>query len=99
MPCTGRGVYVAGRGSALAGAPDVEEGFFTAAFLGAALFAAGVFFGAAFLAWVVPAFFFVFMGRTLQQRAGDGQVTRGEGSVSVCPLTNNPPPVSGSREA
>src|SRR6266542_5836262 len=75
MPCTGVGVYAVGR--AFASAPTLETvGSLFAAFLGAELFAAGFFLGAAFLA--APVFFFIFMGRTLQQRTGSGQVRGGE---------------------
>jgi len=72
MPWTGGGVYVLGRFPASAAGPDIEGFFFASAFLGAGLFAAGFFLPAVFLAAVAPAFFF--MGRTVQQRAGGGQV-------------------------
>jgi hypothetical protein len=64
MPWTGCGVYVAGRGAAGAAGLDAGCGLAAAAFLGAGRFAAG-FFATVFFA-VDAAFFFVFMGRTLQ---------------------------------
>jgi hypothetical protein len=42
--------------------------------LGAGLFAAGLFLAAVFLGVVARALFFIFMGRTLQQGPGGGQV-------------------------
>src|SRR5262245_36468183 len=77
MPCTAGGVYVPGRlagaaiGSGAAGFLAAGAGFFASAFVGAG-FAAG-FFAAGFLAALAAAFFFIFMGRTLQQRPSDGQ--------------------------
>ena len=93
MPCTGAGVYGAGRAVASAPAPETDGSLFAAFlgaalfavgfFVGAALFAAGFFVGAAFLAVAAPLSFFIFMGRTLPQRAGGGQVTRGVGPGSL----------------
>ena len=57
---------------------DVNGSGFAAAFLGAGLFAAGFFLVAVFFAPVAPAFFFVFMGRTVQQPRTVGQVSAGE---------------------
>ena len=85
MPWTGCGVYVPDRfdaagGSGAAGAFAAgAAAFFTAG--GAAFFAAGFgagafaagFLAGAFLAVLEAAFFFIFMGRTVQQRGGDGQ--------------------------
>jgi hypothetical protein len=62
-------VYAPGR---LFAASDVEGSRLAAAFLGAALFAAD-FLTAALLAADARVFFFVFMGRTVQQSRGDGQ--------------------------
>lgn len=70
MAPTGGGVYVTGRVVAPLLPPDVEASCFTASFLAAGLFVAGFFLAAVFLAIVAPAFFFIFMGRTLQQRSG-----------------------------
>ena len=66
---------MAGRVLAPAVTPDVEGSGLAAACLGAGLFAAGFFLAAVFFAAVAPAFFFIFMGRTLQQRPRGGQVT------------------------
>ena len=52
-----------GRGAALAAALDG----LAAGFLAEAAFAAGFFLGAIFLAGAALDFFFIFMGRTLQQ--------------------------------
>jgi hypothetical protein len=68
MASTAGGVYVAGRVVAPLLPPDAEG--FAADFIAAPLFAAGFFLTAVFLATVAPAFFFIFMGRTLQQPPG-----------------------------
>ena len=70
MPWTGRGVYAPFRGCAGAAAGAAGVAAFAATFFGAAaFFAAGLGLGAAFFTVVVPDFFFIFMGRTLPQRA------------------------------
>jgi hypothetical protein len=70
MAPTGGGVYVTGRVVAPLLPLDVEGSCLAAGFLAAGLFAAGFFLATVFLATVAPAFFFIFMGRTLQQRPG-----------------------------
>src|SRR6266540_5173240 len=69
--------------------PEVEGPGLAAAFLGAGLFAAGLFLGAVFLAVVAPAFFFIVMGRTLQQAPGGGQVEgRTIRTIPICFATH-----------
>jgi hypothetical protein len=74
MPWTGDGVYVAVRPfDSAGGAAGFGDSVFAPAFFGAAVFATGFFLEGVFFVAVAPAFFFIFMGRTLQQPAGDGQ--------------------------
>ena len=74
MPWTGVGVYVPVRDfGSVAGAVALGGSVFAAAFLGAGALAMGFFFAAVFFAAVAPAFFFIFMGRTVQQPPVGGQ--------------------------
>jgi hypothetical protein len=76
VPWTADGVYAPGRFFASATTVGVDAGAagFTGAFWETVVFAGGFFDAVAFFAAFAPAFFFIFMGRTVQQPHGAGQV-------------------------